>query len=125
MKFLPYLLLLITLGCSSVYNYEEVSLYQDMTMYLVEVKGQRRLMAHDPISAIKGATYEETKHFKIPRSSGRIEGYEIEVPKGYYKYVGFIDIQTDRITIDLKYNDTDQGRQIDTGWSGEYKLVRK
>jgi len=125
MKFLPYILLLITLGCSRVYNYEDAFLYEEGYVYVVELKGQRRLITHDPISAIKGETYEETMLFKIPRGSGRIEGYEIEVKKGYYKYAGFIDIQAEKIIIDLKYNDTTEGILKDTGWSGEYRLVRK
>ena len=46
-------------ACSGTGNDEYAYFARHGQSYLVELKGRRRLMAHDPVSAVRGRTYEE------------------------------------------------------------------
>lgn len=115
---------LLIIGCSTVYNYENARVYSRNSFYVLELKGKRRLMAHDLISAIKAETYEATLEIMLPRNSGRINGSDIVVKRGHYKYSGYVDIQAKTIVVDLKYINTDKNELQESGWSGSYKFTK-
>ena len=74
-----------TTSCSGAKNYEQAYFSKHGSGYLVELKGKRYLLAHDPVSAILGKTSEETYEIEIPRIDGTIDGSEIRVERGSYK----------------------------------------
>lgn len=65
----PYALVLFSHACSQPYNYEDAALNQQGSIYVLEVKGQRRYMSHDPISGLFSGTYETGHQYRIPRRS--------------------------------------------------------
>ena len=93
--------------------------------YLVELKGRRRLMAHDPVSAIRGRTYEETLTIELPRIEGVIEGADIPVKPGFLRYTGRIVITGHKMKVDLYYDNRDENTKVGLLWNGEYTLVPK
>ena len=90
--------------------------------YLVEMKGRRRAMAHDPASAVRGRTYEETLTIDLPRIEGVVDGAEIPVSPDKLRYTGRVVITKHRMTVDLYYDD---GTRHPLPWNGEYTLVPK
>ena len=118
---------LVTLvsACSGVGNYERAYFAKHGATYLVEMKGTRRLMAHDPFSAIRGRTYEETLTIEVPRIEGMIEGAEIPVKPGYLRYAGRVVITKDKMRVDLYYDDREDNTKVPLPWNGEYTLVER
>lgn len=82
-------------------NHEGATVTKDGSLYKIEFTGVRYLMVHDPISALIGKTYEATYSIKVPRITGVVEGSEIPVKRGYYKYLGTISINGNKIIVDL------------------------
>ena len=58
-------------------NYDLASVSQNDPLYKIELKGIRRLMAHDLVSAILGKAYDTTYEILVPRISGIVNGNEI------------------------------------------------
>lgn len=81
-------------------------------------------MAHDPFSAIRGRTYEETLTIDIPRIEGVIEGSEIPVVPGHIRYAGRIVITNGKMKIDLSYDDHGSHTKVPLLWNGDYTLVQ-
>ena len=100
--------LLLVSACSRVGNDERAYYAKQGATYLVELKGTRRLMAHDPISAIRGRTYEETLIMQLPRIVGAINGTEIPVPKDKLSYTGQVSITKDKMEVNLYYDDKNE-----------------
>ena len=92
--------------------------------YMVTLTGQRALMVHDPISALKRKTYSDTFKINIPRAEGIINGHEIPRATGY-KMGGTLNIDKEKINIDLYYDNYDAKIKDPLGWNGEYKLKWK
>ncbi len=115
-------LLILVTACARASNYERAYFAKQGAKYLVEMKGRRLLMAHDPISFIRGRTYEETLTIEVPRIEGVIEGAEIPVSPGYLRYVGRVVITKGKMKIDLYYADS---TKHPLPWNGEYTLVQK
>jgi hypothetical protein len=113
------------LACSGTRNDEHAYFTRHGQGYLVELKGRRRLMAHDPVSALRGRTYEETLTIELPRIEGVIEGAEIPVRSGRLRYVGRVVITKGKMTLDLYYDDRDERTKAPLLWNGEYTLVQK
>lgn len=118
-------LLLLVSACSRVGNNERAYFTKQGRSYLVELKGNRRLMAHDPISAIRGRTYEETLTIQLPRIEGVIDGTEIPVPEGKLSYVGNVVINAHKMKLNLFYDDRSDNSKVPMDWNGEYTLVEK
>ena len=112
-------------ACSGTSNDEHAYFVQDGPSYLVELKGRRRLMAHDPISAVRGRTYEETLTIELPRIEGVIEGGEIPVRPGSLRYAGRVVITRGKMEVDLYYENLDDNAKVPLLWNGEYTLVQK
>ncbi len=112
-------------ACSGAGNDEHAYFAKDGPSYLVEMKGRRRLMAHDPVSAIRGRTHEETLTIDLPRIDGVIEGAEIPVRPGHLHYVGRVVITKGKMKVDLYYDNRDDCTRDPLLWNGEYTLVQK
>ena len=112
-------------ACSATGNDERAYFAKHGPSYLVELKGRRRVMAHDPVSAIRGRTYEETLTMELPRIEGVIEGAEIPVKRGYLRYAGRVVITKGKMRVDLYYDNRDDKTQVPLLWNGEYTLVQK
>jgi hypothetical protein len=112
-------------ACSGTGNDERAYFAKHGSSYLVELKGQRRLMAHDPVSALRGRTYEETLTFELPRIEGVIEGAEIPVRPGFLRYTGRVVITRGKMKVDLYHDDRDRNRKVPLLWNDEYTLVQK
>jgi hypothetical protein len=112
-------------ACSRAGNDEHAYFTKNGATYLVEMKGRRRLLAHDPASAVRGGTYEDTLTIEVPRIEGIIEGAEIPVRPGKLRYVGRVVITTGKMKVDLYYDDRDDRTKVPLPWNGEYTLVQK
>jgi hypothetical protein len=109
-------------ACSRTGNYERAYFTKNGASYFVEMKGTRRLMVHDPFSALRGQTYEETLMLELPRIDGVIIGSEIPVPPDKLRYAGQIVITKNKMKVDLYYDD---GSKAPLPWNGKYTLVQK
>ena len=116
-------LLITESACSMTGNQERAYFSKQGSSYLVEMKGTRRLMAHDPISFIRGRTSEETLILELPRIEGEIEGSEIPVPPGKLPYGGRVVIAKDKMKVDLFYDDRTDNTRMPLDWNDEYTLV--
>jgi hypothetical protein len=114
-----------TASCSGAKNYEQAYFSKHGSGYLVELKGKRYLLAHDPVSAILGKTSEETYEIEIPRIDGTIDGSEIRVEPGSHKFNGSILIYQNRMTVNLALPNTDAKRPDPLSWNGRYRLSPK
>jgi hypothetical protein len=112
-------------ACSETGNDEHAYFAKHGPSYLVEMKGRRRLMAHDPVSAARGRTYEETLTIELPRIEGVIEGTEIPVRPGYLRYGGRVVITKGKMKVDLYYDDREDNTKVPLLWNGEYTLAPK
>jgi hypothetical protein len=117
--------LVLVSACSRVGNYERAYFERQGASYLVELKGTRRLMAHDPISGLRGRTYEETLTLQLPRVEGIIEGSDIPVTAGKLRYTGQVVITNDKMKLDLYYDDPGASTRRPLPWNGEYTLVQR
>ena len=124
-SFLVICLTTLLAACSATGNDERAHFVKQGPNYVVEMKGRRRLMAHDPISAIRGRTYEETLTITLPRIDGVIDGTEITPKPGYLPYVGRVVIAAGKMTVDLYYDDRDARTRVALLWNGEYILVQR
>ena len=116
---------ILAAACSGAGNDERAYFAKHGPSYLVEMKGRRRLLAHDPISAARGRTYEETLTLELPRLEGVIEGTEIPVRPGYLRYAGRVVITKGKMRVDLYYDDPADKTKVPLAWNGEYTLVQK
>jgi hypothetical protein len=109
-------------ACSRTGNDERAYYTKHGATYFVEMKGRRRLLAHDPFSALRGRTYEETLTLELPRIEGAIDGAEIPVRPGYLRYTGRVVITKAKMKVELYYDDN---TKHPLPWNGEYTLVQK
>ena len=109
-------------ACSWTGNYERAYYTQHGATYFVEMKGRRRLLAHDPLSALRGRTYEETLTLELPRIEGAIDGGKIPARPGYRGYTGRVVITKVKMRVELYYDDN---TKHPLPWNGEYTLVQK
>jgi len=122
-----YLLLTVCLavlltGCARTGNNEFAYFTKAGSRYLVELKAERRTLAHDPISAISNGTYEDTLTLDVPRIAGVIQGSEIPAPPGKLGYTGTVTITQGKMKLELNYDDSERHS---LPWNGEYKLLPK
>ena len=80
-------------------------------------------MAHDPISAMRGRTYEETLTIELPKIEGVIDGTDIPVRSGSVPYTGRVVISAGQMTVDLYYRDHDHNTNVALLWNDTYTLV--
>jgi hypothetical protein len=110
-------------SCSRVGNSKDATVSKVGDQYTVSLKGTRYLMAHDPFSAMQGKTFVLTAILTVPRIEGIVEGREIPVAPGHYKFLGQIEFSGSRMKIDLYADNYDDKRKDPSTWNGEYNLV--
>jgi hypothetical protein len=115
----------IAFACSGTGNDEHAYFTKHGQSYRVEMKGRRRLMAHDPISAVLGRTYEDTLTIELPTIEGVIDGSSIPVPSGHLRYAGRVVITDRKMKVDLYYDDRSDNAKVPLPWNGEYTLEQK
>jgi len=93
--------------------------------YVLTLTGERVLMAHDLISALKSETYPDTFKIVIPRAQGIINGTELPTEKGHYGTLGTLNISDDNLIIDLYADNYDDKTKDPISWNGQYKLKWK
>ena len=107
-------------ACSRAGNYERAYYARHGATYFVEMKGRRRRLAHDPLSALRGRTYEETLTLELPRIEGAIDGAEIPARPGHLGYTGRVVITKVKMRVELYYDDN---TKHPLPWNGDYTLV--
>ena len=112
-------------ACSRASNYDRAYLTQYGWKYFVEMKGTRLKMAHDPLSAARGETYEDTLMIELPRIEGVIKGSEIPVPSDKLAYTGEIVITDNKMKVDLYYDHPSASEKPPLPWNDEYTLVQR
>lgn len=106
-------------------NYKTAIIESRENHFVLTVKGKRLKMAHDPISLFLRQTYEDSEAFVVPKKEGLIRGEEIPVGAGAYHFSGTLNIQGDRIEIELSVNNYDDKTTKSSNWNGQYDLVWK
>jgi hypothetical protein len=117
--------LVLVSACSRVGNDDRAYFSRQGRSYFVEMKGTRRKMAHDPISGLRGETYEETLIMQLPRIEGVIEGSEIPVPRDKLSYTGQVSITKYQMEVKLYYDEKNVMTKAPLPWNGEYTLIEK
>jgi hypothetical protein len=112
-------------ACGRASNEERASFTKQGSTYLVEMKGQRLVMAHDPLSWIRGRTYQDTLTLQLPRIDGVVEGREIPVKPDKLRYTGRVVISNGRMKVELHYVNHDGKTEGPLPWNDEYTLVSK
>jgi hypothetical protein len=103
-----------TTSCSGARNYEQAYFSPQRSGYLIELKGKRHRLVHDPVSLIVGNSYDETHELVLPRLEGTIEGREIP----HFRYSGSIVISDKKMNVALTYGDSGEM----SSWNGTYVL---
>lgn len=119
------ILSLLLLSCSGSKNYEKAWAFEKDGKYFIKIKGKRNLAAHDLGSLYADKTYEDSLVLQVPSlRNGTIDGNDIPVKKGYYKYLGSISIEDNKLQVNLSYDNTDDKKVEPISWNGKYHLVR-
>lgn len=106
-------------------NNETATIKKVENHYQITMTGERALMSHDPISALKRETYTDTFKIIIPSTNGIIKGQEIPTKEGYYKMLGTVNIDKEKMNIDLYYDKSDDKTKDPLNWNGDYILKWK
>jgi hypothetical protein len=115
--------LIFLFSCSNAQNDRDAFVIKKDGHTYIMLSGKRKLMAHDPISALKGATYKDSILIEVPAvKDGIIEGKDIPVKKGYYHYLGSLTIKGTQLNVNLLIDDTDDKKHRPLSWNGEYNL---
>jgi hypothetical protein len=116
---------LLVTSCSESKNYKTAYGVEKDGKAFIKLKGKRQLAVHDPSSVVTNKTYEDSLLIEVPSlQNGKINGKDIPVRQGYYKYRGEITIHDSKVQVNLSYDNTDDKKTEPTSWNGEYVLVR-
>jgi hypothetical protein len=119
------LFILLLFSCSQSENYKKAYAYEFKGKTFIKLKGVRQLAAHDPGSIISTKKYEDFLLLNVPSlENGTVEGKDLPVPHGYYKFLGNVTIQDCKVKVNLSYDNTDDNKIEPLSWNGEYILVR-
>ena len=105
-------------------NNNTAIIQSDQNKYILTLTGRRLLMVHDPISALLRKTYVDTLKLLIPRQSGVINGGEISTKEGY-KVNGTLNINENRLKVDLYYINDDEKTRDPLSWNDNYQVQQK
>jgi hypothetical protein len=117
--------LLVISSCSESENYKTAYGFEKDGKTFIKLKGKRQLATHNPSSVISNKTYEDSLVIEVPSlQNSKINGKDIPVRKGYYKYLGEVIIQGAKVQVNLNYDNTDDKKIEPISWNGEYNLLR-
>ena len=109
-------------GCKEPENYKTAYLKRTGQKFTITLKGRRALHPAGPFDI--GKTYEDSFQHIVPTDSGTIKVEDLPQDSCCYPRFGTINIQGNKLRINIYANDTDQ-KKIDTfSWNGEYDLIR-
>lgn len=75
--------------------------------------------------ACNNSTYEVTHRIPIPKLiEGKIEASDLLIRDGGYKRIGYIEINKNKLTVRLYYENTDDKKTDPSDWNGVYDLMR-
>ena len=116
---------ILTFFISNAQNDKNAYIIEHGDHIYIKLTGKRNLMAHDPISLIKGGKYKDSILIEVPSvQDGTIQGTSIAVKKGYYQYLGNIIIRSNELNVSLLINNTDDKMQEPLRWNGKYRLMK-
>lgn len=122
---LSSLFCLLFVSCSQSENYKEAYGYEVNGKTFIRLKGKRQLAAHDLGSVLANKKYDDGLLLQVPSlKNGTIEGKDIPVRSGYYKYIGNVIIQKNKVRVKLSHDNTDDRKIEPLSWNGEYVLVK-
>lgn len=82
-------------------------------------------MVHDLGSIFSNNTYEDSVILQVPSlQDGVVMGREIPVEEGYYKYLGEIVIQKEKLQVNLSFDNTDEKKAEPISWNGNYVFLQ-
>lgn len=121
-----YLLLFLIISCSGPHNNTEATVLLRNNQTYIILKGKRHGMVHDPVAILKNKLYDDSLVIQIPQlKNGIVEGKDIPVEEGYYKYSGYISIEKPKLTVNLQIINTDDNKIQPETYNGEYTIVQK
>jgi hypothetical protein len=124
-KAILLLLCFYFVNCSTSKNHKNAFGFEENGQTFIKLKDKRSYMVHDPISAFLNKKYWDSIIIALPSlRDGKIDGADIPVPKGYYKYLGDITINGDELQVNLLINNTDDKKIEPSEWNGKY-IFRK
>jgi hypothetical protein len=82
-------------------------------------------MAHGPVSIFFAGTSPVSELLTLPRLTGKVDGSEIPVPDGHYRYVGSVHFVGQTMIVDLYYDNTDDKKLEASAWNGNYLMRHK
>jgi hypothetical protein len=112
-------------ACATSSNDPVATFLQHGDVYKISLSGRRENMAHDPVSIFFAGTSPVSTSLTLPRLTGKVDGSEIPVPDGYYRYVGSVRFEGQTMIVDLYYDNTDDKKLDTSGWNGTYLLRHK
>jgi hypothetical protein len=116
---------LLFVSCSQGENYNAAYGYEINGQAFIKLKGRRLLAAHDPGSILANKTYEDSLLLQVPSLEvGTIQGKDIPVRTGYYRYLGDLNIKEGKVRVNLSYDNTDDKKIEPLSWNGDYILRR-
>ncbi|RYE39387.1 MAG: hypothetical protein EOP48_25845 [Sphingobacteriales bacterium] len=119
------LFVFILFSCSQKENYKKAYANEFKGKTFIKINGKRQLAAHDPGSVISNKKYEDFLLLNVPSlDNGTVEGNDIPVPPGYYKFLGNVTIKDGKVQVNLSYDNIDDKKIEPLSWNGEYILVR-
>jgi hypothetical protein len=123
--FFSLLLSLLIVSCSGNENNKTAYGFEKDGKTFIKLKGKRKLAAHALNSALSNTTYKDSLILEVPSlQNSKVNGKDIPVRKGYYKYLGNLTIQGNKVQVNLSYDNTDDKVTEPTSWNGEYILVK-
>lgn len=117
---------LVIISCSGSKNNDTAFLVPKNNQIFLQLTGKRLPLVHDPISAFTSKAINDTLLINIPYlKEGIINGRDIPVEEGYYKYQGYINFSKETVSVKLQIIDSDSKKNVEEPYNGMYKLIRK
>ena len=124
-KALLLILCFYLVNCSTNKNHKNAFGYEENGQTFIKLKDKLSYMAHDPISVFLNKKYWDSIIIAVPSlRDGKIDGADIPVPRGCYKYSGDITINGNELQVNLLINNTDDKKIAPFEWNGKY-IYRK
>ncbi len=130
MKYLFILTVIVAFlqGCSNASkakNETTAVILRNNDSLLIKLKGTRILMSHNLSDLFSDRTYEDSFLLSVPIREGIINGYDIPVRDGHFKFTGKLILEKDSLFLQLNIDDTSNKVLRKFSWNGEYKLIEK
>jgi hypothetical protein len=120
------LIIILFISCIDSKNDKDAYIVKKEDNLFIKLTGKRPLNSHNPEDIIANKTYDDTLLIPIRTlNDGVINGEDIPVKKGHYKYKGKIIIQGKHLNVTLLYDNYDDHRLDPLSWNGNYIIKDK